>query len=288
MEPEKVSRKVATVLQTKMGKHGNGFEAAQIGRENFTAKMDPFLNIDHFNHDRQFFGPHPHAGFCPITFVCDDSEGSISNRDTINEQIVTLIGPGDLFFNTAGSGMMHEENPSENGKNVHGLQIFINLSAKNKGTKPKHNHLKRAKIPLVEEESGARVWVVLGQHGETRSPLRPLTPVTMLDIKIPKGVEFTHDVPKGWNAFLLVLKGKLVVGPEKTSAPKLSAIGFAEEGDTVDFTSLEESHVVLFAGEPLNEPIVMDGPFCANTREQLKKMQNDYLQGKMGKLKKSF
>jgi redox-sensitive bicupin YhaK (pirin superfamily) len=96
----------------------------------------------HASVQRPFFDPHPHAGFCPITYVLEDSEGTISNRDTINEQITTSIGPGDLFFNTAGSGMMHEENPPETGKNVHGLQIFINLAAKNKGTKPKHNHLK--------------------------------------------------------------------------------------------------------------------------------------------------
>jgi quercetin 2,3-dioxygenase len=129
---------------------------------------------------------------------------------------------------------------------------------------------------------------VLGEHGGARSPLRTLTPVTLLDIKLPKGANFSHVVPKGWNAFLLVLKGKLTVGPEKTDAPRHSAIGFAVEGDTIDFTASEDSHVIVATGEPLSEPIVMDGPFVANSREQIKKMQNDYLQGKMGKLKKSF
>jgi quercetin 2,3-dioxygenase len=243
-----------------------------------------------------------------VTLSLEDSEGIITNQDTVHEGIKTEVGPGDIFFSTAGSGLMHEELPAEVGKNVHGLQMFINLSAKNKEVKAKTDHLKASRaysdelrrarqnfylflcleIPIIEEASGLRVRVIIGKHADTVSPLQTLTPITLLDIKIPKGVSFTHAVPQGWNTFLLVLKGNLSVGSEKSSAPHLSAVSFEVEGDTVDFTSNEDSHVVLAAGEPIKEPIIFGGPFVANTREQLQKFQLDYMTGKMGQLKRSF
>lgn len=211
----------------------------------------------------------------------------IKNRDTI-DQTPKFIAPGDIFFSTAGSGLMHEEIPSEVGKNTHGLQIFINLASKNKEVAPRHDHLASADIPVVQDPSGATVRVVIGRHNDTESALKPLTPVTLLDVKVPKGVSFQHRPPKGWNSFLLVMKGSGKAGPDGSDAPALSAVGFEVDGDSVDFTSSEDSRIIIAAGEPIHEPVVFGGPFVANSREQLQKFQLAYMSGEMGNLKKSF
>lgn len=95
--------------------------------------------------------------------------------------------------------------------------------------------------------------MVLGKHGDVESPLKPLTPLTLLDIKIPGGASFSYAAPKGWNSFLLVLSGAGTAGTENVAAPALSAISFEVQGDTVDFKAVEDTHFVIAAGEPINQ-----------------------------------
>ena len=257
------------------------FQAANIGRSNLGEGVDPFLQIDHFRMSQPVFPPHPHAGFSAVTYMFEDSEGSFVNRDSLSEESV-LIHPGDLHWTQAGSGVVHEEVPAELGTVCHGLQIFVNLAAKDKFSTPRAFHLSAADIPVCEADGG-RVRVVMGEAFGLKSPLETLTPVTILDVSLSAGEEIVHEISDGQNAFVLVVKGEGDFGGQALSADGAGL--FDCKGDSVAIRAGEQGlHYVLCAGTPLNEPIYAHGPFVMNSAEQIRQVRARYIAGGMGEL----
>ena len=251
-------------------------------RSNLGEGVDPFLQIDHFRMSQPVFAPHPHAGFSAVTYMFEDSAGAFINRDSLAENEPVLIHPGDLHWTQAGSGIVHEEVPAELGTVCHGLQIFVNLAAKDKFSAPQAFHLAAADIPVYEKD-GARVRVVMGDAFGLRSPLETLTAVTMLEVTLLANSEILHTVPKGQNAFVLVVEGEGEFGRQTLSAD--SAGLFDREGDRISVrTQSSKLHYVLCAGQPLNEPIYNQGPFVMNSAAQIQQVHARYMAGAMGVL----
>ena len=150
-------RRLVRVVTAHTMSRTEGFEAYSIGRGNLGDSVDPFLQIDHFFMSKPIFSPHPHAGFSAVTYMFEDSEGSFVNRDTMSAQDSVLIKPGDLHWTQAGSGMVHEEKPTEPGV-CHGLQIFVNLTAENKFSKPQAFHREHPTF-TVSKNAQSRIMV---------------------------------------------------------------------------------------------------------------------------------
>lgn len=138
----------SSVVAAPRDTHGRTFAAARIDMKRLAGFTSPLVGVDHFWMSGPTFAPHPHAGFAAITYVFDDSEGGMRNRDSLGHDFVA--GPGDLIWTQAGAGVIHDELPDAPGKTVHGLQIFVNSSEKHKSLAslaPQVRHIRSVEVP---------------------------------------------------------------------------------------------------------------------------------------------
>jgi redox-sensitive bicupin YhaK (pirin superfamily) len=259
------------------------FRAYSLGRHNLGDGIDPFIQLDHFYMRAPIFPPHPHAGFSAVTYLFEDSEGSFQNRDSLGDR--ALIHPGDLHWTQAGSGLMHEEVPSPLNTLCHGAQIFVNLAAKHKWSQPVALHLDSAQVPEYAIPTGGKVRVVVGAAFGLESPLQPLTPVTLLDVMLPPQGKIVHTLPPSHHAFVHVIQGSGEFGAGRSHLEALD-VALLEPGSEIATVQARAIglHYLLGAGEPLNEPIVSQGPFVMNTAEEIQKAIVAYQSGRMVRL----
>lgn len=240
----------------------------------------PLMAVDDFRVSGRPFGPHPHAGFSAITYVFRDSPGRLRNRDSLGGHVV--VAPGGLAWLQAGAGAMHEEIPADRAE-LRGLQVFVNLSAKNKLAMPKSLSVAPEQVPQVTTD-GAKVFVVVGSFAGATSPLAPLEPFTLLDVALRRQLEV--QLPRGNTAVVYVRRGQAVVHTGDTSqplAPGEALSAFGGEG-TLRVTTEQGAELVVLSGLELNEPVVAQGPFIMNDRAQLMAAFERYRAGSMGEL----
>lgn len=262
-----------------------GFSAASISAASVGGDLDPVINIDHFRMRMPTFPPHPHAGFSAVSYLFDDSEVEFENHDSLGHSL--LAKPGAIIWSVAGRGMMHEEFPHVRGKLAHGLQVFVNLAAAAKLEPPRILFADGPAIPIVEH-GGARTRVVAGSVGDVRGAIEPPGDITFLDIKLDPGATFEQPVEAERSALAYVIEGDLLGGAERRALATLDAATFAPDGDRVVLRAgTRGARVVLIAGRPLREPVVSNGPFVMNDREQIASAIERYRSGGMGRLESS-
>jgi redox-sensitive bicupin YhaK (pirin superfamily) len=256
--------------------------------------MDPFLGIDSYVMPQPFFPPHPHAGMSAVTLMLPEAEGGFINRDSLGD--LSEIRPGDLHWTQAGSGMMHEEIPSQPGKAARGMQVFVNLARKDKQSAPKAFHIKRELMPSLQLNDSASLRVVAGHYANQTSPISNEsewhTRVNMLDISLHANAQATIQIDPSHNVFFVMRSGSLIVDDGQTlSANEQQGIAiFYEPGQTsINLNSgIESLRGVLFSGKPLNEPVVSKGPFTGNTVDDISVYIRRFQSGEMGRLNQSF
>jgi redox-sensitive bicupin YhaK (pirin superfamily) len=281
--PVQVERHITHITPAEVMSDRPEFCAYSLGRHNLGADIDPFIQLDHFYMGAPIFAPHPHAGFSAVTYLFEDSAGSVQNRDSLGDR--ALIHPGDLHWTQAGSGMIHEEVPSTPGTICHGAQIFVNLAAKHKWSPPVALHLDAAQVPEYAIPTGGKVRVVVGAAFGLESPLQPLTPVTLLDVMLPPQGKIVHTLPSSHHAFVHVIQGSGEFGAERSRLETLDAALLESGSETVTVQATDRGlHYLLGIGEPLNEPIVSQGPFVMNTAEEIQRAISAYQSGQMGRL----
>jgi quercetin 2,3-dioxygenase len=181
--------------------------------------------------------------------------------------------------------MMHEEVPSPPGTLCHGAQIFVNLAAKHKWSQPVALHLDSAQVPEYAIPTGGKVRVVVGAAFGLESPLQPLTLVTLLDVMLPPQGKIAHTLPPPHHAFMHVIQGSGEFGSGRSRLETLDVALLEPGSETVTVQANELGlHYLLGAGEPLNEPIVSQGPFVMNTAEEIQRAAIAYQSGRMGRL----
>lgn len=249
--------------------------------------IDPFLFLNHHgpqtykpNNQGLPFGPHPHRGFETLTFIL---EGDITHQDTGGGKDV--IEAGGVQWMTAGSGLIHAEVSSEEFKREGGpleiLQLWFNLPAKHKMTKPNYIGLQKDAIPVATEDTGkVKVNVISGNWKETSGPIPSLSDIHMASIELQQGGTFTTSVAAERNIFFYVVRGEVKVNGETVS--KLHLAGFENEGDSITVEATEDSYLLFGHARPFNEPVVSHGPFVMNTEEEIREAFRDYQAGKMG------
>lgn len=261
-----------------------GFSAASVELGRHGAFTSPVLHIDHFRMADVTFAPHPHAGFSAISYIFDDSPGAIRNRDSLGNDFV--VGAGGIVWTQAGSGVVHDELPDVVGQTVHGLQIFINLSAASKQLAPAVFHQSAGELPSVLDAKGNQIKVVVGRFGQTASPLIPAEPVNFLDVLIDSHWELEPE--EGHSAVLYIAEGEAQVSASGAAIrlPQYNAVGVRGHG-TVQVTNAAEGRplrLIIISGRQLDEPVAQYGPFVMNSREQLQQAFQRYEAGAMGKL----
>ena len=227
-------------------------------------------------------GEHPHRGFETVTIVY---EGEVEHRDSTGAG--GKIGPGDVQWMTAASGILHEEIHSQafarSGGTLDMVQLWVNLPAKDKMTAPGYQTLLAADIPNVELPNGAgQVRVIAGEFGGHRGPARTVTPMDVWDVRLSRqGGGRVLRCPSGRTLALVVLKGTVLVNDTQV-AREAQMVALAREGRVVTLEANSDATVLLLSGEPIDEPIVGHGPFVMNTQEEIGQAITDFKSGKFG------
>nr|WP_232463507.1 pirin family protein [Tumebacillus avium] len=243
------------------------------------ADFDPFLIMMEDWFQQGTFDFHPHRGLETVTYVI---EGKLKHED--NNGGLGILKPGDVQWMTAGRGVLHSEDPLP-GETVHSLQLWVNLPSTKKLTDPRYQDLKSANMPL-REEPGAKVRVFSGSSKGVAAETLNHVPVTMVELFLEPGASVTQDLPGSYNGFFYVLEGEGQFGKDKTRGVKNQVLWLdrAEAGDSeIVVTATSSLRVLLYAGEPVREPVVQHGPFVMNTREEIKQAFDDFYAGKFGK-----
>lgn len=238
---------------------------------------DPFLFLMEDIFQRGTFDFHPHRGIETVTYVI---YGQLEHFD--NKAGHGTLGPGDVQWMTAGRGVIHKEDPAP-GSTVHSLQLWINLPSTKKMTEPRYQNLKSEEMP-VRQEKGAVIRVFSGSSQGVKASTLNHVPVTMVEMTLEPGASVVQDLPGSYNGFLYILEGSGKFGVDGTEGKNGQALFLSrhdkEEESELIVSANEKLRVLLYAGEPVNEPIVAYGPFVMNTTEEIHQAIRDYQEGK--------
>ncbi|GLJ26814.1 hypothetical protein SUGI_0523310 [Cryptomeria japonica] len=274
------SRSVAKKVLAREQHEGDGaIVRRSIGRPELKF-LDPFLLLDEFSVSAPAgFPDHPHRGFETVTYML---EGAFSHEDFVGHK--GTIKAGDLQWMTAGRGIVHSEMPAGAGVQ-HGLQLWINLSSKDKMIEPKYQDVQGKDIPKVEKD-GVKATVIAGEALGIKSPVYTRTPTMYLDFRLECKSVLHQPIPESWNAFVYVLEGEARFG-----APNSPAVGahhtlLLSSGDGLSVwnnnVNNKPCRFLLIGGQPLNEPVVQHGPFVMSTRQEIVQTIQDYRLGRNG------
>lgn len=270
---------------------GNGFPVRNLFPSNeLDREVDPFLMLDYAG--PQYFPPtdhprgvgeHPHRGFETVTIVY---EGVVAHRDSAGNSGV--IGPGDVQWMTAASGIVHEEfhekEFAKRGGTLHAIQLWVNLPQTRKMSASGYQTILNRDIPSVELEDGAgRLRVIAGSYQRRRGPARTITAIELYDLTLKAGKCTPLTFPERHNVSLFLLQGSISAnGSQRAGEAEL--IVFRREGSHVTIEAQAESRMLVMAGQPIDEPIARYGPFVMNAKAELIQAVQDYQAGKMGHL----
>jgi len=277
------SRRVAEVVTPEPVIEGAGVHLRRgIGTRRHD-HLDPFLLLDHFDSTSPAdyapgFPYHPHRGIETVTIV---RKGEIQHRDSLGHS--GAIGGGDIQWMTSGSGILHEEMPQVRPEGIGGLQLWLNLPAREKMSRPKYRDLQGERLAETETDTGARIRVIAGEAagGRLVGPVEGLAVAPkFIDVTLPAGSTFREHVPQGHTAFAYVDQGEVRFGPEQRAARAPALVIFGD-GDLVEAAAGPGGgRFLLAAARPLGEPIARHGPFVMNTRAEIEQALQDLRTGK--------
>jgi len=247
--------------------------------------IDPFLLLNHHgpqefpsNNRGLPFGPHPHRGFETLTFIL---QGDVVHTDSSGGK--SVITSGGVQWMTAGKGIVHSENSSDdfkkNGGTEEVLQLWINLPSKLKMTPPKFIGLQSDKITKLNFDDGkVTVNLVTGNWENEKGPIDSLTDIFTSFIEFKQDGKLKNKVDKERNILLYVIKGKIKVNNSITK--ELHLVEFENDDEEINIEALQDSIIIFCHGKPFNEPVVSYGPFVMNTEAEIKQAMIDYQSGK--------
>lgn len=277
-----------TILRND-GSHwvGDGFPVRSLfSYQGDTKAISPFLLLDYagpWNFEPttgnpRGVGEHPHRGFETVTIVYD---GEVSHRD--NAGGGGTIGSGEVQWMTAGSGVIHEEFHSAGYSRTGGpfrmVQLWINLPAKDKMTRPAYQAITRAMIPGIALNGGAARVIAGDLHG-TKGPARSFTPVNLWDVRIDADAEIALPLPQGHTSMIAVLAGHVTIDGQGLAEAEIARLSRDGEGVTVKADG--DAMLLVMTGEPIDEPVFGYGPFVMNTEGEIRQAIADFNSGKFG------
>jgi redox-sensitive bicupin YhaK (pirin superfamily) len=252
--------------------------------------VSPFLLLDHAGpaefapaQKPRGVGVHPHRGFETVTIVY---QGEVEHRDSTGQG--GLIGPGDVQWMTAASGILHEEFHSQaftrSGGTLDMVQLWVNLPAKDKGAAPGYQTLLDRDIPAVALPDGAgTLRVIAGNYQGHAGPARTFTPIDIWDISLKRDGQVSLALPEGRTLGLVVLRGNVLInGADK--AREAQFVLFDRSGGEIAIEAETDASVLVLSGEPIDEPVAMHGPFVMNTNAEIRQAMADFQSGRFGKI----
>ena len=270
---------------------GDGFPVRTIfSFDSLGYRISPFLLLDYAGPSE--FEPsakprgveeHPHRGFETVTLVY---QGELQHRDSAGNR--GTIGPGDVQWMTAASGVVHEEKHSSEfarrGGTLEMVQLWVNLPAEFKMNPPSYQTILDGQIPLVSLPDGAgTLRVVAGEYLGVKGPARTFTPINLWELRLRAEQPVELTLPRGFTAALFVLRGEIDL-PDSEHAGPTDLVLLTREGEQLQFKAKTDATVLVLNGATIDEPVVAYGPFVMNTEAEINQAIKDYDNGSLGRL----
>ncbi len=271
---------------------GDGFPVRSLfSYDTLGQHLSPFLLLDYAG-PAQFtptdqprgVGQHPHRGFETVTIVY---QGEVAHRDSTGNG--GIIGPGDVQWMTAASGILHEEFHSpeftRKGGALEMVQLWVNLPARDKMAAPGYQGILDRDIPAVDLPGDAgTLRVIAGNYAGHAGPAHTFSPIDVWDLRLRAGKEVSLPMHAGRTAAVIVLHGPVLVGGREVLRDAQMAL-LEREGDELTLEANSDAMVLLLSGEPIDEPIVGHGPFVMNTRDEIVQAMQDFSNGRFGQMR---
>jgi quercetin 2,3-dioxygenase len=290
-QPDDVERPVRSISTAPRAFEGLGFPVRRAFAGVDLADLDPFIHMDEMG--EVDYGPgeprgtdwHPHRGFETVTYMID---GTFQHQDSNGGGGV--ITDGDTQWMTAGGGILHIETPPEqlvvSGGLFHGLQLWVNLPAKDKMTAPRYQSLEGGQVTLLSSpDGGALVRLIAGDIAGHRGPGSTHTPIAVAHATVSRGAELHMPWRPDFNALVYVLDGAGTAGEGRHDIEQGQLVVFGP-GDqlTLAAHASRPLDALLLGGRPIREPVAAYGPFVMNTRAELQQAIEDFNAGRLGRV----
>tara|TARA_B100000029_G_scaffold513461_1_gene613155 strand:+ start:1019 stop:1858 length:840 start_codon:yes stop_codon:yes gene_type:complete len=241
--------------------------------------LDPFLMLDEFgsNNKDDYIGgfpPHPHRGIETVTYML---EGEFEHEDSTGAK--GRMKPGDVQWMKTGSGIIHSEMPAMSDGRLHGFQLWLNMPAKLKMSKPNYIYIDSNQIK-IHKDNKKQVKVIAGKFEKTEGAVTEhnVDPI-YFDIELVKDNEFNFQIPSTHNTFIYLINGEIKIGNQNHDKVKDSTLIVLEKGEKLKVSSIINSKFLLISGKPIGEQIARGGPFVMNTKSEILKAVEDYHNG---------
>lgn len=299
-------RKIKKVIKSKPTLEGAGVHLKRAFGFSEVPLLDPFLLLDDFRSDNpshylKGFPWHPHRGIETITYMLG---GNVEHGDSMGNNGV--IGPGDVQWMTAGSGIIHQEMPKGDKTGyMGGFQLWANLPASHKMMEPRYREVKNSQIPEISLKGGIKIRIICGEINGTKGPVQDIiTDQAYLDVAVPARAQFSRPTKKGHKVFAYIIEGKANFCEEN------NPFGYSVEGvnyfdihrdaylangnlvlfddgeEVVISTKDEPVRFLLISGKPIGEPVAWYGPIVMNTQQELQLAFEEYDNGRFIKHKR--
>ena len=241
--------------------------------------FDPFLMLDEFGSENKDdyidgFPPHPHRGIETVTYMLS---GEFRHEDSAGNK--SDMSAGSVQWMTAAGGIIHSEMPIMKEGKLHGFQLWVNMPAKLKMSKPKYQNIDPKQIPLVKEKN-QKVKVISGDYKGNKGPISGISVEPLyLDVELNKDSKFEFKLAKTHNSFIYLIEGQIKIGDEKHDEVSSSTLITLTKGEDLKVKTITKSKFLVVSGKPINEPIARGGPFVMNTKAEILQAIQDYHNG---------
>ena len=241
--------------------------------------FDPFLMLDEFGSENKDdyiagFPPHPHRGIETVTYML---AGDFEHKDSTGGE--GRMTAGDVQWMKTGSGIIHSEMPAMKEGKLHGFQLWINMPAKMKMSKPEYHYIDADQM-AVHKDADKQIKVIAGKFEKAVGPIKGhnVDPV-YFDIELKKGKEFIYEIPSSHNSFVYLIEGEIKIGSKTHDKVKDSTLILLTRGESLKVSALSNTKFLLISGKPIGEQIARGGPFVMNTKQEILQAIEDYHSG---------
>jgi redox-sensitive bicupin YhaK (pirin superfamily) len=270
-----VERKIEEQVTGFRTQDGAGVNLVRVLGNRTVKSYDPILMLDSFDSTNPDdytagFPMHPHRGIETISYVY---RGFMTHKDSLGNE--DTIGDGEVQWMTAGSGIMHEEKLPAADRML-GVQLWLNLPAKDKMAPPAYHSIKKAEIVEIELENG-KLRLLAGEYKGRKGYLSKYLPLDYYDVHLNPGASIVIDTERDPSVMVFTLLGDAYIGGElvkEKTAVKLT------QGDHLEIKAADKNIQVLYiSSKALDEPVVWGGPIVMNTKDELDKAFDDLQKG---------
>ena len=241
--------------------------------------FDPFLMLDEFGSENKDdyiagFPPHPHRGIETVTYML---AGDFEHKDSTGGK--GRMTAGDVQWMKTGSGIIHSEMPAMKEGKLHGFQLWINMPASKKMSKPEYHYIDADQMKIYEDEE-KYIKVIAGKFEKAEGPIKKhhVEPI-YFDVELKKNKDFNFELPSTHNTFIYLIEGEIKIGSKVHDKVKNSTLILLSKGKKLKVSALTSAKFLLISGKPIGEQIARGGPFVMNTKQEILQAIDDYHNG---------